>query len=613
MKSFSSILQQVRPSFIVIFLLVISIVILYYPVTKYGFVNFDDVNYVVKNNHVRDGLTLEGVKWAFFAFYEANWHPLTWISHMIDIQLFGMDPGKFHSVNIIIHSLNAVLLFLFFSKSTGKIGVSSIIAALFAIHPTHVESVAWIAERKDVLSFFFMMLTLISYLKYVSSNKKIPYYVSLFFFALGLMSKPMLVTLPFLLILIDYWPLERLFSTKNNISNETQIIKNYHIIEKIPFFIISAISSLITILAQKTGGAVVSINDVSLDMRIGNAVISYIKYLSKIFIPNDLATPYPYPEKISLGIFFIFLIIILTFSILSLYTFKSRRYVLFGWLWFLGTLVPVIGIVQVGSQSMADRYLYIPAIGIYVIIAMSSYNEAIKDKSNKKIFAFLLTVFFIFLAFKSRVQTSYWENGASLFENAIKVTKNNTLAYYNLANEMSGLGNSDKAIEYYLKAININPSEAPFHTNLGIEYKTKGDYGKAFDHFSTALQLNPDLVEALCNMALILFEKYDSTEEAKNYLSRAIQLKPDYFFSYTILGNIMLVQGDIKEAARLYSRAISLNPDDADAYNGLGAAFVKIGELNEAETFFAEAIAIKPEKSEYRNNLERVRQQLNKK
>lgn len=605
-------IPRVRVSFLICFILIVLTVLLYLPVTKYGFVNYDDVDYVIENIHVKKGLTFEGFKWAFFAFYAANWHPMTWISHMLDVQLYGLDPGKHHSVNIIFHVLNTILLYIFFNKATGKMWASLIIASLFAIHPVHVESVAWIAERKDVLSTFFMFLTLLLYFRYVKYQKKWAYFLSLIFFTFGLMSKPMLVSLPFLLLLLDYWPFCRIFAPRNECiaTKKDKHSVSYPIIEKIPFFILSAISSLITILAQKSGDAVVSIKVLPIEMRISNAIISYIDYITKIFYPIDLAVPYPYPEKISLTYVLIAFAIIIILTLLPLHLLKSKRYFLFGWFWFIGALVPVIGIVQVGSQSMADRYLYIPAIGIYVIIAMICHDLSEKNKKIKKWLVLLLSIFFIFFAYKARVQMSFWKDGASLFNHAVNVTRNNMLAYYNLGMDMSDLGRSDEAIKYYLKAIEINPTESIFHTNLAVEYKIKGDFANAVKHFEIALKSNPNQVEALCNMAIVIFEQYGKTKEAINYLNKAIRLKPEYFLPYNILGNIMLIQGHLVEAIGLYSRCILLNPEYPDAYNSMGAALVKLGRLNEAELFFSEAIAINPINSLYRSNIEAVQNHL---
>lgn len=597
----------VKASTLIGFFLIAAIVLIYLPVTKFGFVDYDDVRYVVKNTHVKNGLTINNIKWAFFAFYEANWHPVTWISHMMDVQIFGMDPGMFHVINIIFHTLNSLLLFLFFNKATGRIGASAIISVLFAIHPVHVESVAWIAERKDVLSTFFLMLTLLSYLKYVISKKKWAYFSTLSFFSLGLMSKPMIVTLPCLLLLLDYWPLCRLFAIRECCVINGQDVKSetYPIIEKIPFFLLSIFSSWITVVAQQADGAVASENVLPYTVRIQNSFISYFKYIGNILYPTDLSVIYPYPDEIPFGLFFIAFAMTVLFVSISFYYSKSKPYIAFGVFWFLGTLVPVIGILQVGSQAMADRYLYIPAIGVYVIIAMFWHDLFVKYKYIKKWVVAILAGFFVFLVYKASVQTTYWKDGVSLFEHAINVTEKNYIAHDNLGRHMASLGKIDEAISHYRRAIDIMPNESTFHNYLAAAYKMKGDYDSAIKHFEIANNLNPRQVESLSNMASIFYEKGDF-KKSLSLIEKALKINPNDYSLYYLMGCIMLGKGAYNMAQNFFFEALKLSPENPDIYNNIGVLFLRKGRPQEALLYFSEALRIDSSNMIYQRNYEAV-------
>jgi len=366
----NTIFDKYRDGFICVFLILATLAV-YWQVQHHAFVNYDDSFYVTDNRHIQEGLTLESVRWAFTTTYGGNWHPLTWLSHMLDHKLFGMNPGRHHLTSLILHVLNTLLLFLVFKKMTGDSWPSGFVAALFALHPLHVESVAWIAERKDVLSTFFWMLTMWSYIRYIERPATGRYLTALLFFSLGLMAKPMVVTLPFVLLLLDYWPLNRLQNQPSNakITSQTKTDFLGLVREKIPFFILVEMSCVATFYAQNQAGAMVSLDSIPFIARFANAVLSYATYMGKMIWPSNLAVIYMYPEMVSwwqaaaAG-----LALASIFSAAFIFI-KKKPYFAVGWLWFAGTLVPVIGLVQVGSQSMADRYTYIPLIGLFIVIA----------------------------------------------------------------------------------------------------------------------------------------------------------------------------------------------------------------------------------------------------
>jgi protein O-mannosyl-transferase len=474
----------------VVVLLVTTIVVAYSGVLGNGFVNFDDNDYVTSNAIIQKGLSWEGVKWAFTSFHASNWHPLTWLSHMLDIQLFGLNPAGHHLMNLIFHIFATLLFFGFLSSATGKIWLSGFTAALFALHPMHVESVAWVAERKDVLSATFYFATLWAYVNYVRKNNLNKFMLVIILFMLGLSAKPMLVSLPFVLLVLDYWPLERFSASFRNIGRL--------IVEKIPLILLAGISSVITIFAQQN--AIEPFRKIFLSTRIFNAIVSYCVYIWQAVWPFNLAILYPYtrPEMSQVIICTLVLVII---SIVVFLKIGRSKFLLTGWLWYLLTLVPVIGIVQVGGQAHADRYTYIPFVGLFVIVVWSANNFLSYLDSQKRATLIIISILTLgVLSVITRHQVAYWKNDLTLFSHTIKVTKNNAIAYENLGFFYENDGQIDQAITYYQKALAIYPYfDAQF--NLGNMLMQKGQIDDAISQYLKALEIKPNSIKALSNLA----------------------------------------------------------------------------------------------------------------
>jgi protein O-mannosyl-transferase len=524
--------------------LTVATLMVYWPVGSHEFINYDDAQYVTDNSHVTTGLTRDNIVWAFTATHEANWHPLTWLSHMADCELYGLNPTGHHLTSLFLHLLNALLLFLLLTRMTGALWRSAFVAALFALHPLHVESVAWVAERKDVLSALFWMLTLLAYTGYVARPARWKYLLALCAFAFGLMAKPMLVTLPFVLLLLDYWPLGRIRNGKAaEIPPQAGSARIYFIQtksiprliwEKVPFIVLSVVSSVITIIAQHKDGAVASTIELSLPRRVGNALVSYADYIGKMIWPHRLAVFYPFP--LSLPLWKVAGSTVLLVG-LSITVFRARRrapWFMVGWLWFVGTLVPVIGLVQVGFQSMADRYTYLPLIGLFIVIAWG-FPDLLRGWRHQHIALVLSAVLVLSgLASYTRRQLDNWKDSVTLFTHALQVTSSNFTAQYNLGSALERLG------------------------------------------------------------------KYN---EAVPHLTMAIRLRPDVAGTYYILGNVLYYQGKLDEAVSHYQWAIRIKPSYGYAHNNLGVALVRQGKLEEAINHYAEALRINPSDAEARQNL----------
>ena len=633
--------------------LALATFVVFSQVLQCEFVNFDDPQYVVENNHIQNVPMLQTIKWAFASGYAANWHPLTWLSHAMDYKLFGLNPIGHHLTNLLLHIANTLLLFWVLTAMTGALWKSAFVAALFAIHPLHVESVAWVAERKDVLSTLFWFLTMAAYLHYTRKPKAFSYLLTLVLFAAGLMSKPMLVTLPFVLLLLDYWPLNRL-----EINNQSQL---YHCVyEKIPFLILSAVSSIITSVVQKH--AMTDIETFPLRWRIGNAIVSYVRYIEKMFLPRKLAVLYPLggnlpPVWLTIAAMFFLLAI----SILIIRYSPKHKYLLVGWLWFIGTLVPVIGLVQVGLQQMADRYTYVPLIGLFIIVTWIAADIFSSWKYGKILLSSAAAIVLVILSICTIFQLRYWRNSENLFTRAIAVTNHNYTAYNNLGYTFVGKKNFDKAIELYNKAIRIRadyaeaysnlgaaygelgrfneaiealkhsfkirPENAKAHYNLGVVYSSMNRwqqaaeayrnslkidpsnaevYGKlgaayanlqqiaqAIDAYKKAVEINPNLPEIHNNLAVLLLDE-NKVDEAMGHLHQAIRAKPDYADAYNNLGLAFGKLGELQEEIEAYKQAVKIKPDYAEAYYNLGASYSNLKLYSQAVEAFKQAIKYKP-------------------
>jgi protein O-mannosyl-transferase len=587
--------------------LVMATLAVYWQVQNFHFVNFDDGKYIYENHHVQEGLTLKSITWAFTTFHASNWHPLTWLSHMLDYQFYGMNPGWHHLTNLFFHIANTLLLFFVFRKMTGSLWQSAFIAALFALHPLHVESVVWVSERKDVLSTFFWMLTMWSYIWYVENPVAYRYVLVFLFFAIGLMSKPMLVTLPFVLLLLDYYPLNRFkFQPSDGSANSQQRSNTLRLtLEKTPLFALAAMSSAITFYAQKKGGAVTSLEMYPFKVRIANALVSYVTYIGKMIYPSKLAVLYPHPGMLPWWEIAGACFLLVSISLLAIRVVKQSPYFAVGWLWYLGTLVPVIGLVQVGSQSMADRYTYVPLIGLFIIVACG-VPELVKQWRYRKIgLTTLATVFLTILMAMTWKQVGYWENGITLFEHALKVTSNNHVAHNNLGLALDKQGHTAEAIEHYLQALRIKPDLEEAHNNLGLALDKQGHTAEAIEHYLQALRIKPDYAKAHNNLGLAL-DKQGHTAEAIEHYSQALRIKPDFAEAHYNLGLALDKQGHTAEAIEHYLQALRIKPDFAEAHYNLGLALKDEGRTDEAIDHYLQALRIKPDYAEAHYNMGNV-------
>ena len=530
--------NNIRLDIIVCLFLVLATLTVYWQVRNYSFVVYDDGLYITDNQHVRAGLNIENIFWAFSNTCSSNWHPLTWISHMLDVQLYGMNPGSHHMTNVLFHIVNSMLLFIVFKRMTGRIWQSGLIAVLFALHPLHVESVAWVAERKDVLSTFFWMLTMYSYVLYAEYPGIKRYLSVLLFFLLGLMAKPMLVTLPFVLLLLDYWPLRRFqFSQSgdDNINSNRCSDAIKLIYEKTPFFALSVASSIITFLAQKNEGTVGSLESFPIAVRFSNAFVSYVKYIVKLIWPFHLSVFYPHPGKLPGWQVAGACILLIAISLLAIRASKKQPWFAVGWIWYIGTLIPVIGIVQVGLQAMADRYTYVPLIGLFIIIAWG-VPELITELHHKWLaFTIVAAIILSTLMAATWLQVGYWANSITLFKHALDVTNNSYLAHNAFGNALTIQGKLDEAVIHYSEAIRIRPIYANAHYNMGHTQAKQGYRREAIEHFRKAIQIKPDYAEAHNYLGYELAH-LGKSKEAIEHFHKALQIKPDYAAAHYNLG-----------------------------------------------------------------------------
>ena len=584
-------------------LLIAVTIFVYRPVKDYGFVDYDDNQYVYENRHVQKGLTLDGAIWAFSTVHASNWHPLTWLSHMLDCELFGSNAGLHHLTNLVFHVVNALLLLVILRRMTGDFWQSSVVAGLFALHPMHVESVAWIAERKDVLCTVFWMLTIWGYISWVERPNAVRYVSSLSFFALGLMAKPMVVTLPFVLILLDFWPLGRL---KNNPPGDDAhphwrtLCKLTR--EKLPFFMLTAASCAVTFYAQNHRGVVVPLAAIPFGHRVANAFVSYANYLIKMFYPFRLAVLYPHPGTLPWATVTGTVLLFVLITLLAVKSTNKAPWFTVGWFWFAGTLVPVIGLVQVGRQAMADRYAYIPLIGLFIIIAWG-VGEFMKGWPGKKGWLAVLSIaLFSASAQTTRGQIQYWKNSMTLFTHALDVNSNNWLAHYSLGLAFSHKGRTDDAIDHYRQSLRINPNYEKALINLGLALFHKGQTDDAIRHYRQALSIRPDLEKAHNNLGTALLHK-GRTDDAIECYRRAIRINPDYAKAHYNVGLALFHKGQTDEAIRHYLRALGIRPDYVDAHNNLAAAFFRRGNVLLAVKHLREAIQLDPNDVDARKNL----------
>jgi tetratricopeptide (TPR) repeat protein len=540
-------LNPFRLEFLGSVLLVAAIWIVYFPVLQFDFVNFDDDEYVVYNTHVHDGLTLDSVEWAFTTLYCGYWQPLTWLSFMIDHAIFGLNPHGFHFTNVLLHSVNAVLVFHVFRRLTDRRWESAFVAAMFAIHPLHVESVAWVVERKDVLSTMFWLLTMAGYLRYTRHPRPSRYLLALSAFALGLMAKPMLVTLPGVLLLLDYWPLSRLTTRAW--------------LEKIPMVVLAVVFGVVTLVAQHDAGAVMPLGRISWDDRLGNAVVAYVSYIAKMFWPAGLAIFYPHPRD-TLPAWQVAgsAILLATATAVVIRFARSRRYLLVGWLWYLGTMLPVIGITQAGSQAMADRFAYVPLIGIYLLVACALSDMSAGWRHQRMLVGVSAIALQVALMRCTAVQVTYWRDSVTVFERAIRVTTDNYLAHTNLAAALINQGKTDEAVMHLHKALEIHPRFAVAHRLMGTVLMERGEFGRATAHFSQAVGMQDTLAEVIRRKGNDAV-RAGRPAEAVRFYEEALEINADFAEAHRDLADVLVSQGRVDEAVEHYTRAVAINPN----------------------------------------------------
>jgi tetratricopeptide (TPR) repeat protein len=573
---------------------------LYLPVLQHGFVEYDDQQYVTDNLRVQAGLTWSGLVWAF-GFHAGNWHPLTWISHMVDCQIFGARAGGHHLTSVLLHVASTLLLFSVLNRMTNTVWRSAAVAALFAWHPLHVESVAWVAERKDVLCAFFWMLTLSFYVKYAAQPSIARYRFALGSFVLCLMSKPMGVTLPFVLLLLDYWPLNRFseFAARQpekSLPRFAQKSWRQLALEKIPFLALSAIACALTLCAQEL--AIVSTAGLPVSQRVAHVLVAYNHYLVAMFVPRNLAVYYPYQIHLPTLTILCAVIVLGLVTFLAIKNFRSRPYVIVGWLWYLGTLVPVIGLVQVGDQAWADRYTYIPLIGLFVPVVWLTFENI---RSRMLLQNTSVIVAGALIATTS-VQLGYWRDTRTLFEHTEKVTRQNFMAVTILGSLLAKEGRLIEAIAYYRTALSYSPNFPEAHFFLGNALDEQGKMDEAVAEYKKALWFKPtqEQTHIFLGIALAKQKKYD--EAIANY-NAALKLNPDSAVAQNNLARILHTQGRLDEAVEHYNAALEIDPKLALAHNNLGILLLQKNELAEGTVQLREAMRLNPTNSETQLNL----------
>jgi protein O-mannosyl-transferase len=582
-------------------LLAVITLALYNPVNRHPFVNYDDDRYVVNNPHVRQGLTAETVGWALTSTEQANWHPLTWMSHAIDCSLYGLNPVGHHFTSVLLHGMNVILLFLLLKWATGRLGPSLFVAALFALHPMNVESVAWVAERKNVLCTMFFFLALWAYGWYSRKPGWQRYFAVAALFAAGLASKPMVITFPFVLLLLDYWPLARVRGAgiEAGVQSKVEADKtrptfswSQLAIEKLPLLTMSAASAVITMRAQQAGGAVRTTAEVSFGARIATAIYAYAMYLWKMVWPARLAPLYPHPGD-SLAAWQVLVAALVLLAITAFaWRFRARRYLLVGWLWFLGTLVPVIGLVQVGEAAMADRYAYIPLIGIFVMIAFGVADWA-EEKRLGLWPAFAAAVVLVALAFVTHRQIGYWQSNYELWSHTLAVTENNFVAENNLGGALILEGREEDAHPHFEAAARINPHDPMSRSNLGIYLQNHHQMREAVAEYEAAVELTSDpglLAQTYANLGAAQ-RALGEDEAARLSFEQSLRLNPNQPNAWLGLGLLAQKQGKLDEAISDLSRSVELQPN-ARGYFELGRTLAQAGHAPEALDAYQQALKI---------------------
>ena len=598
--------------FICLFLALV-ILMAYWQVRNNEFINLDDDVYVTDNPYVSKGLTSKGIVWAFTSIHIGHWHPMTWLSHMLDYDLYGLNPGGHHMTNLLFHIANSLLLFLLLHRMTEAPWRSGFVAALFAIHPLHVESVAWVAERKDVLCAFFFMLAIWTYIRYVERPKFNRYVLIVFCFLLALMSKPMAVTLPFVLLLLDYWPLGRLRLEKGDNGQNISPSKSMFLVsrrapffrlllEKIPLFFLAAALSLFTILAHRGSGAVSSLDKLPLGTRIGNALVSYVNYIAKMIWPDRLAVLYPHPIILPFWQVAGAALLLVMSSVLLTLIGRKRPYYIVGWLWYLGTLLPVIGLVQAGIQAMADRFTYLPMIGLFIIVVFGISGSLKGWRYGRASLITSGALLIVVLMISTISQVQIWRNSMTLFSHTLNVTVNNSLIHNNLGVTLTRQGKDQEALVQYTRALEINPRYADAHYNLATLLVRQRKDQEAMAHFVETLRIRPDKVEAHNDLGVML-ARQGKIQEAIVHFAEATSINPDYAEAYFNLGIALVRQSRNKEAIPCFNEALRINSKDDKIQNNLAVALAAVGRTEDAIAHFLQALQINPGNTDAHYNL----------
>ena len=592
--------NKMRP-WILALVLAVATVALYFPVSHHPFVNYDDDAYVTENAHVQSGLNWNTVRWAFTTYEFVNWHPLTWISHALDCQMFQLDPGGHHETSVVLHALNTLLLFWVLLRATGSPGPSLVVAALFALHPINVESVAWIAERKNLLSTLFFLLALGAYRWYAREPRVTRYAAVAALFALGLMAKPQVITFPFVLLLWDYWPLQRMFADRTETSSEnlaTVPAKSFSwlILEKVPLFAICLASAVITLRAEHTGGTLSGIYFHPFSVRLQNAILSYVRYVGKAFWPSGLALYYPYPSGDLLVLWqviaaFAFLLAVSALVIAS----RRRRYLLVGWLWFLGTLVPMIGLRQVGIQAMADRYAYLSFIGLFIMVCWGVAEWARQRHISSANLAVVSAVALVALAVMTHRQLAYWDDNVTLWSHAVAVTNNNYMAEDHLGGALLADGQLEVAMPHFYRAVSINPDDPDSNLNIGGYEQQQRNFPQAIAQYKKVISATEDsaVVDAVVRAKAFNNMGYSYRElgdlpHARESFEAAVALNPQYPKAWIGLGLVDQKSGNLGAAIQAYSKAMKLQPSDW-GYLLLARALEQSGDNNAAQSAIQQA------------------------
>jgi protein O-mannosyl-transferase len=603
-----------RIDFWICLFITIAIVTIYAQVRHFAFLNFDDPIYVLNNHYVKTGKWLESMAWAFRLDNGLYWHPLAYISHMLDHHIYGINPGRHHMVNLLIHELNALSLFLVLRVMTGASWRSGLVAMLFAIHPMNVESVAWIAERKNLLCTLFFFLTVITYIHYTRRPGIPRYMLALSAFVFGLMTKPMLVTLPFVLLLIDYWPLKRTVIPRPTApfrpahATAVFLVANRRLLmEKIPFLLLSLCTMLLSIIALNNFDIIHSTSAIPMTLRLQNALVSYVKYILKLFYPMPFSIIHPFPQTIPIWKTIIAASLLLFITIVVIRSIRSRPWFSVGWFWFLGTLFPMIGLVQTGLwPEMADRYTYLPFIGLFIILAWELPHGYLFRSSITKGATLAAVVCVItgygMIAFK---QTGFWENNLLIFRQANSNAPLNYVVQNNLGLALEERGHFDAALHHYQKALEIYPGDLPALNGIGLVLLGKGQLDEAIRHYTAIIKKHPRFATAYVNIGMAHSRK-GQLAEAIRYYTQSIEINPNNDNVQNNMGNALFQMGRLNEAILHYTKAIQLNPSNVFAYNNLGSALVKKGMLQEARHMYSEALRLDPSFSLAKQNLSKI-------